>query len=292
MRSAGMIRFAAVVAVFALTAVACAAAPADVGDGSGGEGSASGEALDEACREFSAAWGQDNFDGAAAALQDMASAMATDFPEEASLTTGVVAALADEDEDALARLELVIPILGSEACAAVQEIVSVYATAPAPDPERVAADLAEARKRWAGAGITTYHYETFTHLGDNTAGVFRCGFDGYLVVQVMDGAPSAARDKLSGCEVGLGDPKRPPLTVEEWFDLIASLLSKPAELRELHATFSDIGVPVEFFAASGSGVVEGGIRDLTEGVREDPEAEQILADLKQARALWEAAAVP
>ncbi len=291
MRTKGMIRFTAVVAVLALTAVACAAAPGDVGDDSRGEGSTSGETLDEACREFSTAWGQDNFDGAAAALQDMASAMAKNFPEEAALTTGVVAALADGDERALARLEPVIPILGSEACAAAQEIVSVYATAPAPDPERVAADLAEARKRWAEASITTYYYETSTHRGDNTADVFRCGFGGYLVVQVMDGAPSAARDKLSGCEVGLGDPERPPLTVEEWFDLIDSLLSNPAELRELHATFSDIGVPVEFFAASRSGDVEGGIRDLTEGVRDDQEAERILSDLKQAQALWEAAGV-
>jgi len=291
MRATGRIRFTAVVAVFALVAAACAADPSDVGGGSGGEGSTSGETLDAACREFSTAWGQDNFDGAAAALRDMASAMATAFPEEASLTTEVVAALADGGERALARLEPVIPILGSEACAAVQEIVSVYVAAPAPDPGGVAADLAEARKLWAGSGITTYYYETFTYGGDNTAGVFRCGFDGYLVVQVIDGAPSTARDKISGCEVGLSDPERPPLTVEEWFDLIDSLLSKPSELRELYATFSDIGVPIEFFAASRSDELEGGIRNLAEGVSEDQEAEQILADLRQAEALWEAAGV-
>lgn len=74
----------------------------------------------------------------------------------------------------------------------------------------------------------------------------------------MDGVPFEARDRLSGCAVDLNEANRPPLTVEELFDLIDSVVSEPSGLRELHATFSDIGVPIEFFAASDSGEIDGG----------------------------------
>ena len=293
MRAPAITRVAPILGVLAFT-TACGANPVGVGSSPGSDSSqpntdatVSELALDRACKEFAAGFGREDLTVAAAALQDVAAAIGSAFPEEASLATEVATALPSEGEHALARLVPVIPVLGREACAEVQEAVSAFTAAPEPNLGVIAADLAAARERWAAASINIYHYQGFFSTREDNAAGFQCGVDGYLVVQIVDSVPFEARDKSSGCVVDLEDPARPPLTVEELFDLIDSVISEPSDLREVHARFSDIGVPVEFFVASDSGEIEGGLNELTEGILENPQAERILGDLELARARWQ-----
>ena len=285
MRRAGLFRFSTILLVAAFWAVACGSEP--VGEDANDRAVPSG-LLSGACRTFSNAWGQEDLDEAANALREMANAIVSSFPDEAQLTLTAATELETDGAVALGRLGPLIPILAGEACAGAQELLSGYVPTPAPDTDAVLADLASGMGRWANANIATYHYETFFHQELEGAASPRCGIGANLVVQVVDGVPNMARDQFSGCEIQLADPNRPPLTVEEWFSHIESLISTLSELRELNVTFSDIGVPLEFFIASDRGWVEGGISNLTEGLANNKGAEKILTDLEQARQVWTA----
>lgn len=160
---------------------------------------------------------------------------------------------------------------------------------PTTTSSGIATDLAAARKQWAEAGITTYHYEAFFLMEDEATTEYRCGLGGDIVVQVVGGVTTEAHDKLGACTVELSDPDRPPLTVEEWFALIESVVADPGpDVTELGARFDERGVPEAFFMDFASGFIDGGIRVLTEGVVENPAVEQLLTELAEARAQWEA----
>ena len=190
MRIPTLVRIASILAVFVLTA-ACGADPVGVGSSSGSDSSQTNTvatvselALDKACKEFVAGLGSKAYTVAADALRDVAAAIESAFPKEASLATEVATALPSEGERSLARLGPVIPVLGSEACAEVQEIVSAFAPAPEPDPDGIAADLTIAREGWAAAGINTYYYQGFSYMRENNAAGSGCGVGGDLVVQI------------------------------------------------------------------------------------------------------------
>ncbi len=190
------------------------------------------------------------------------------------------------------RITVALVALALLAAACGTSSVEPTLSLPPPDLSGIAADLADARQRWAAAGIGTYHYQTFFGMHNETTAESRCGMDGRLTVQVLDGSATEARDGFSGCLVDLDDPDRPPLTVEDWFALIESTVAEPgADAHEMYAAFSDTGVPITFFVASDTLSIEGGIGDLIEGVLEHPAALQVLADLGVARARWDASGV-
>ncbi len=150
-----------------------------------------------------------------------------------------------------------------------------------------AADLAAAQNRWADTGITTYHYEAFLDMEDENTSESRCGAGGALVVQVIDGVATMARDKLGACVIELSDPQRPPLTVDEWLAFIDSVIVDAGDVTELGARFDERGVPVEVFMDSSTGFVDGGIRELTVGLIANLPRELLLKEMHKARALWE-----
>ena len=170
---------------------------------------------------------------------------------------------------------------------------SADSTDPLPpiDEAALARDLAEARVRWADQKLDTYHYEAFFGYEDESITEFRC-LDGRFTVQIVDGVATEARDGFSGCVVALDEPDRPPLTLEEWFDLIESFLNDDSiKIREMDASFNEHGLPTHFFVAWESGGIEAAINELGEGVRIYPTAEHVLAELAEAEAQWEATGV-
>ena len=201
MRIPTLVRITSILAAFVF-ATACGADPVGVGSSPGSDTSqpdtvaaVSELALDKACKEFVAGFGLEDLTVAAVALQDVAAAIESAFPEEASLATEVATALPSEGERFLAHLGPVIPVLGSEACAEVQEVVSAFAPAPEPDPSEIATDLTIARERWAAAGISTYYYQgSFYMEQDNTVG-FVCGLSADTGGHCK---PSAEGDSCSG----------------------------------------------------------------------------------------------
>jgi len=157
----------------------------------------------------------------------------------------------------------------------------------------MAGDVAAARQRWTAAGLETYHYEAFFDMETAATTEYRCGFGGELVVQVIGGEVSLARDKLGACSIEPSDPGRPPLTIEEWLALIESVVANAgSDVTEVGVRFDEQGVPGEFFMDSPTGFVDGGIRDLTVGLMDDLDVEELLVGLGKARELWEASGVP
>lgn len=292
-RQIGMMRDRLLIAVaFALLLAACGTDQVEVAGTVGSTTTTRAEiSLAAACAQFSVAYSDDGSGDVPSALLVVADVIVADYPEAAAGVLAVADRYADETEPALAGLAILDPILSDDpACHEMHEIVSGW-YAPTVALDTIAADLAEARDRWEAAGITTYHYEAWLSIERHDDLPSSCGA-GRVVVQITDGAPAEAHDRMNSCEIDLDNPERVPLTIEKIFDFIEAMIADGDLLIwEADAEFHADGWPTTFFVASDATSVEIAIDEIVPGILDTPEADQILVELENARAKWEAATI-
>lgn len=177
--------------------------------------------------------------------------------------------------------------LGATNCPALEEAVSAHLSPPPSDSEEVRDSAEQHRKLWRAEGIDTYHFVFSSHMEESLPEGTEpdCGVSGWILVQVVDGAPEFAVDRFSGCEI---DPEPAqqaglPLTVEDLFDLVIA----HSDADQVQVDYEpSLGYPQTVFVQGDGLVVDLSIQELEKGRADLAGPETVLGDLEEHRQLW------
>lgn len=168
---------------------------------------------------------------------------------------------------------------------------------PSPQLGALAAQIADARERWAIADISTYHYRgEVSYDAEVEPGRF-CGLGRPFTSHVVDGAAVEATG-VDGCEVALDDPGRPPLTIEEWFDFLDRMITGTPDAfvfadsaTELTVFFAESSLPSIVRWQGETSWTEFWISSATTGQADTSQADDLLAALATAQGRWDSAGI-
>jgi len=300
-----MRRVSPVVIALTLVAAACAQAPSESVAASTtvppGLSTAMSETIERACDRVVEALDEGNtatlissledIDGALSASPDMvdlreytlavaeALPVFEDTPPSAEQLSSAAGPLIDLSNGLIAA--------GLNECAGIGEIVADFAGPVVIDPEKAAEALEANRAKWEAEDPTTYWME----ISLNADGAGResvCGWNGLIVVQIVDDRVTSAIDRFFGCSVDAEGLDSVPVSVDRLFGLIENV----GDARIVEVDYEPtLGYPRSIFVDGDGWFFDVSVMSLTIGEADTSKADTVLEELQAQREIWSSAAI-
>ena len=176
---------------------------------------------------------------------------------------------------------------GLNECAGIGEIAADNAGLVVIDPEAAAKALVANRAKWEVENLTTYWMEMSLNA-DGAGRESLCGWNGLIVVQIVDDRVTSAIDRFSGCTVDTEDPESVPVSVDHLFELIEN--AGDAEVVEVDYDPTR-GYPRSIFVDGDGWFFDVSVMSLTIGEADTSRADAVLDELEAQREIWKSAGI-
>ncbi|MFV2001005.1 MAG: DUF6174 domain-containing protein [Acidimicrobiia bacterium] len=300
-----MRRVLPVVIALTLVAAACAQAPSETVTASTtappGLSAAISETIERACDRIVEALDEGNTATLISSLEDIDGALSSS-PDMVNLREYALAAgeafpvfedtppSAEQLSNAagpLIELSNGLIAAGLNECAGIGEIAADFAGPVVIDPEKAAEALEANRTKWEAEGPTTYWME----MSLNADGAGResvCGWNGLIVVQIVDDRATSAVDRFSGCTIDTESFESVPVGVDHLFELIANV----GDARTVEVDYDPtLGYPRSIFVDGDGWFFDVSVVSLTSGEADTSRADAILTELETQRGIWSSAGI-